>query len=166
MECQSCYNPINSLIHSNKCITVMMDQIKESIISAEFKPMMTFGLGGCTAILMVFFTKDTNIPYKVVLGHSPDKIQILHWFEQYYHNDYNIVSVIKTPGEWTQIDGKYELKVEYEKYFDFNCKLIFEPYKKLIDLSDIFNSSLYFKMDPIPKYSDRYGGYHDITMLV
>jgi hypothetical protein len=72
-----------------------MYQVNQRLMSDNFKPMMTFGLCGCTALLMVFFTKDTNTVFKVVLGHDPSKESILSWFTRYYTEDYNIVTIIK-----------------------------------------------------------------------
>lgn len=168
LECQSCYHSVISQIHANRCNTSSMYEIKEFYISPEFKPMMTFGLGGCTALLMVFFSKDTNQVKKVVLGHHPIKENILKWFREYYTQDYNIVIIIKTPGNYKKVnDFKYYILVpEDEEYWELyiqkdNCKLILESYN-LLESTD-FNNSLYFKIKDGPKYSDIYGRYIDIN---
>ena len=48
-----------------------------------------------------------------------------------------------------------------------NCKLILEPYSvnQMPDDKTNFNSSLYFKMQPGPKYSNNYGRYIDINYM-
>jgi hypothetical protein len=95
LKCQSCRYPVTSEEHMHRCITSSMYQVNQRLMSDNFKPMMTFGLCGCTALLMVFFTKDTNTVFKVVLGHDPSKESILSWFTRYYTEDYNIVTIIK-----------------------------------------------------------------------
>jgi hypothetical protein len=170
LECQLCYKPVTSLEHLAKCTTTYMCEINESIISPDFKPMMTYGLCGCTALLMVFFTTDTNMVYKVVLGHYSIKEDILAWFNKYYTSEYNIITIIKTPGSYVKgIDEKWNLEADNNKYWTenmikYNCKLILEGYglEEKNDHVTMFNSSLYFKMSPGPKYSDNYGVYNDI----
>ena len=149
-----------------------MYEVKVSIISPEFKPMMTYGLGGCTVLLMVYFTKDTNKVYKVVLGHHPEKEYILSWFTRYYTLYYNIVTIIKTPGEYIKEGEHWITKGDNQEYWisnitKDNCKLILEPYNlnKRFNDKTKFNSSLYFKMQPGPKYSDNYGRYIDINYM-
>jgi len=170
--CQACFHLVTSPEHRDRCNTSSMYQVREFIISPEFKPMMTYGLGGCTALLMVYFTKDTNMVYKVVLGHHPIKENILLWFTEYYTQDYNIVTIIKTPGEYIKEGEKWIMKGNNQEYWvsnitKDNCKLILEPYD-LMQMSDDetkFNSSLYFKMQSGPKYSDNYGRYIDINYM-
>jgi hypothetical protein len=153
LMCQACYRLITSPEHGDRCSTSMMWEVKESIISPKFKPMMTYGLGGCTVLLMVFFTKDTNIVYKVVLGHHPIKEDILSWFTEYYTEDYNIVTIIKTPGDHQKDGEKWNMVAINQEYWisnitKDNCKLILEPYSlnQQTDDKTCFNSSLYFKM--------------------
>ena len=172
LTCQACRYLLTSLEHENRCSTSSMYEVKESIISPEFKPMMTYGLSGCTALLMIFFTKDTNIVYKVVLGHHPKKEDILSWFIKYYRPDYNIVTIIKTSGEYQKEGDKWITVANNKDYWisnitKDNCKLILEQYELLVRLDDNtkFNSSLYFKMQPGPKYSNNYGVYIDINYM-
>ena len=143
-----------------------MYEIKEFYILPEFKPMMTFGLGECTALLMVFFIKDTNEVKKVVLGHHPIKENILEWFRKYYTQDYNIVIIIKTPEEYKEENEKWTLVPKNKEYWELhiqnnNCKLILESYS-LWEVK-AFNNELYFKIKDGPKYSDIYGKYIDIN---
>ena len=78
--CNHCFSTIISDKHKNECNTINMYEVIECIIKPDSKNMMTFGLGGCTAIIMVFFTKDTNIPYKIIFGHHPIKNNVLLFF--------------------------------------------------------------------------------------
>jgi len=176
MICDHCKNEITSQIHRDSCNTVSMHGIKESIISVEFKPMMTYGLGGCTAILMVFFRKGTNECYKVVLGHTPIKENIIKWYNRYYTDIYNIVTIIKTPLKYEKEGENWIEKVSNQEYWvsnirKINCRLILEPYSTTEEEEEEeeegkspfrFRSSLYFKMSPGPKYSDLNGTYIDI----
>jgi len=168
--CDHCKAEIISQIHRDRCNTVSMYGIKQSIISAEFKPMMTYGLDGCTAILMVFFRKGTNECYKAVLGHHPIKENIIVWYNRYYTDEYNIVTIIKTPIKYEKEGERWITKVSNQEYWvsnikKINCRLILEPYStKGIEgeSPNLFRSSLYFKMNPGPKYSDLNGTYIDI----
>jgi hypothetical protein len=169
LKCQSCYNPITSTEHEKKCSTCLMFGYKVYEIPEIFKPIMTYGLGGCTVLLMVFFDKNTNKVIKVVFCHDPVKETILEYFDKYYTSDYNIVTIIKTPGEFHKDGKKWIQLVINQKYWasvipKYNCKLILEPYNLCIDLCDKtkFKSSLYFKMQPGPQYSDNSGKYIDI----
>ena len=64
MICQSCYSTVLSKTHANCCNTIEMYQMKKSIIDDNFTPMMTYGLGGCTALIMI--NKNTIIEPKVI----------------------------------------------------------------------------------------------------
>jgi hypothetical protein len=128
---------------------------------SDFKPMMTFGLRGCTAILMVFFTKDTDTVYKVVLGHHPNTTDILAWFNSNYTEDYNIITIVKTPEEYVRDGERWAIIGKNQDYWmstivKDNCKLIIEPYSMS---HDEYNSTLYFRMKPDPEYTDKYGRY-------
>ena len=170
LTCQTCYSYVTNQTHNDSCTNISMYQIKESIISTNFKPAMTYGLGGCTVLLMVFFTKDTNTPIKYVLGHHPIKEDILKWFHQYYTHQYNIVTIIKSPEEYIKINDKWNTQISNEDYWiynikKYNCKLILESYSLNQNSYDKtkFNSSLYFIIkNNITKYSDCYGRYIDI----
>jgi hypothetical protein len=79
---------VTSEEHMDKCNTVskygIMD-FEDRGGGAEFKPVMTYGLWNCTALLMVFFRPSDNeeeedIPFKVVLGHHRSAEQVATWF--------------------------------------------------------------------------------------
>ena len=172
LTCQLCFNKITSSKHRENCNICNMFEVKESIITDDFTPMMTYGLGGCTALLMVFFTKDTNEAYKVVFGHNPFKEKILEWFERYYISDYNIVTIIKTPVEYQKKEDKCIGVPKNQEYWittitKDNCKLILESYSLMRCFFDTtyFNSSLYFKINHGPKYSDSFGRFIDISYI-
>lgn len=164
--CQLCYYKITSDEHYKRCINISMYDIYTSLITPEIKSMMTYGLDGCTAILMIFFTKDTNISYYVIFGHHPNERNIIEWFNTYYIKDYNIVTIIKTAGYYCYKNGILTIKPYNENYWisniiKNNCKLILESYS----LNDIlkFKTSLYFKIIlEQPYYSDNYGRYINI----
>ena len=164
LVCDSCHHSITSKEHYLLCRTVSMYQIVESYVDSDFKPMMTFGLGGCTAIIMVFFKSGKCI--KVVMGHHPFRDYITEWYQKYKSDDYNIVIIIKSPGEYIKEDEKYIFKANDEDYYkdliDYG-HLIFEPYPKSISFDEsLFVRTLYFKIDPHPSYSNKYGGFIEI----
>ncbi len=169
LSCQSCKCFVTSPEHFQKCTNVTMYEIRESIVTPNFKPMMTYGLGGCTVLLMVFFDKYTKHPFKIVLGHHPDKECILQWFNKLYTDYFDVVTIIKTPETFEKKDEKWITKISNEEFWNDNigsrCKLILEPYSLFRRFDDItcFESSLYFKMDSIPKYSNNYGNYININ---
>ena len=98
MICNHCFSSIISEKHQEKCTTINMFEIITTNIKPDTKNMMTFGLAGCTAIIMVFFTQNTQIPYKIIFGHHPLKNEILKWYKSNYDFNFNIVTIIKSPG--------------------------------------------------------------------
>ena len=167
MICNHCYFTIISKEHKEKCITINMFQINEYIIDQHTKNMMTYGLGGCTAIIMVFFSKDTNKPYKIIFGHHPDINIILLWYKSYYNLNFNIVTIIKHPGTFKKTSEYFSLVIDNEQYWknnmnESNNKLILEAYTSIIQMDCNSNSSLYLQIHPKIKYSDIYGGYINI----
>jgi hypothetical protein len=170
LRCDLCKDSITSQKHRNICNMTCMYQVKKYEMTPDFKPMMTYGLGGCTALLMVFFTKDTNTVHKVVLGHHPNKENILEWFNYYYTENYNIVTIIKTPEEYVKEGGKWITITSNQEYWILNtkkdnCKLITERYGLNICRDEEFQSTLYFKMQQGPKFSDNYGRYIAINYV-
>ena len=164
LTCQSCMFPITSKGHRDNCFTITMWTIRK-IITPDFKPMMTYGLGSCTALLMVFFIPNTTIVNQIIFGHHPIKEDILKWFSKYYTKNYNIVTIIKTPGDYIKEGGEWKIITENKEYWEMslikdNCKLIIESYSLYNGPNDTthYNSSLYFTMrEGIPNYSDNYG---------
>jgi hypothetical protein len=169
LSCQSCQCFVTSPEHFKKCTNVTMYELEESIVTPDFKPMMTYGLGGCTVLLMVFFDKYNKQPFKVVLGHHPDKDYILQWFNKIYTDYFDVVTIIKTPETFEKKDEKWITKISNEKFWNDNirtrCKLILEPYSlyRSFDDKTCFESSLYFRMDSMPQYSNNNGDYITIN---
>jgi len=165
LVCDSCHHSITSEKHYLSCKSVLMYQIVESYVDSNFKPMMTFGLGGCTAIIIVFFNSGKCI--KIVMGHHPYRDYIIQWYQKYKSDDYNIVIIIKSPGEYLKEDEKYIFKAKDENYYKdlIDCsRLIFEPYPELISFNESsFVRTLYFKINPQPSYSNMYGYFIEIV---
>ena len=175
MTCDHCYSTIFSEKHNNECNTINMYQVIECIIKPDSKNMMTYGLNGCTAIIMVFFKKDTNKPYKIIFGHHPIKNNILTWYKTYYDSKYNIVTCIKSPGYYEKRGEHFTMVIHDENYWkdamnESNNTLILEPYSKIIKiccssddyLNFDYNSTLYLKIYPEIKYTNCYGKYINI----
>ena len=165
INCYNCKHAINTEKHKEDCTTIYMFEVINTIIKPDTKKMMTFGLCGCAAIIIVFFTKDTNTPYQIIFGHHPIKKNILEWYNEYYNQDYNIVTIIKSPGNYVKIDNdKYFSLVTNDKDYwisnfnNPNNTLILEPYitDQCTNYVD-FNSNLYLEISPELKYSNNYG---------
>ena len=175
MTCYHCKSKIINDIHKKECDTVSMFQVKNVIINSDIKKMMTFGLCGCTAIIMVLFDKDTNKPYKIVFGHTPNKDSIIEWYRKYYDINYNIVTIIKSKGNYEKKDDKqyFSLVIDDDQYWtnkinQSNNTLILLAYSNiksvnLFDFNYEFESSLYLEIFPELQYSDNYGRFIKIV---
>ena len=174
MICNHCYSSVISEKHNNECNTISMYQVIECIIKPETKNMMTFGLNGCTAIIMIFFTKDTNLPYKIIFGHHPTKNNVLMWYKTYYDSRYNIITYIKSPGDYQKTSEYFTLVMYNENYWkdnmnESNNTIILEPYSKIMksyfgSKHDIdYNSTLYLKIHPDIQYTNCDGKYIKIA---
>ena len=170
MICDNCLNPINNKEHYDKCSPIMMWESRVQLVDNNFKQMMTFGLGACTSIVMVFFDKNKNIPVKIFFGRHPSKNTIINWYEKNYTTKYNIVTIIKSSGEYIKREEGEYFKLEInksefweQKLIKSNCKLILEPYAKSYSNDNKFNSSLYIKkgdnfdINHELLYTDNYG---------
>lgn len=145
MICNSCGSTIISKHHKENCNTVLMYQIHEETLNKNFKPIMTYGLGGCHAFIMI--NKNTN---HFIFIHHPffETIKII--FNMNYNVSDNFVIILKTPGTY--------IKEETEKYWkmksnnDFkqrkfleksNVELNIVPYNLSQIEGDVYNSTLY-----------------------
>ena len=92
MKCDHCHIPIN--IH--KCKTVEMDKTEVVLLDdLKKKALMTYGLGGCSAFIII--NKQKNI---AILGHYPESYKVVNIVEN-FSNDDSII-IIKTPGKWNK----------------------------------------------------------------
>ena len=168
MLCANCGNSILSPKHKNDCLSINMYQLKEQNMPIK-KKMMTYGLCGCTAIIII--DKKYN---RILMGHHPEKNEILKWFLQNYYtsHEYNYIVILKLPGEYIKNDlGKFDFVGRDEKFWKTifpknpNLKVIYEPYDlcKTISINSknyfSYNSSLYFRQTDKDsfEYTDKYG---------
>jgi hypothetical protein len=179
MACQACGYHVTSEEHMDKCNTVSKYGIMEFEVGeggAEFKPIMTYGLWNCTALLMVFFRPSNNeedIPFKVILGHRPSAEQVAAWFRFFASTHDRIATVILTPQKFvkSQTPGSttvlWETRPQEEEVWN---KLLGEKKGQAIRLEFFsprqanfpmwpFQCSIYFRMKPGPQYSSIHGGY-------
>jgi hypothetical protein len=145
IECNTCGSTIMSNYHKENCNTVSMYQILEEPLNDNFKPMMTYGLGGCHAFIMI--NKNTK---QLIFIHHPffETIKII--FNMNYNVSDKFVIILKTPGIYVkEEDDKYwKMKSENEfKQKQFlersNVEVNIVPYNLSQLSGDIFNSTLY-----------------------
>ena len=168
MICQSCYSTVLSEKHANCCNTIGMYQMKKSIIDDNFIPMMTYGLGGCTAFIMI--NKNTR---EIMFAHHPDYKMIMVLFNNNYNSSDDFVLILKTPGSYVKEIGdeywKLKSMTETIQRIDFNkpnVELNIVPYS----LNDVYrgndyNSTLYCKyVNKEFSYTDSNGNYNCVNL--
>lgn len=140
--CYLCNYSIMSSQHCESCDTVTMCQFKTSnYLLEDFKPLMTYGLNGCTALIAI--NKSSG---DIIFCHHPILSQVFDWFDIHYKEKSNYIIIIKSPGDWIKINDKWILvstnKQELETKFNGSL-LILEPYSLNIDITNNFQSTLY-----------------------
>ena len=165
MICYKCANPITSQYHRSSCNTVFMFGFKKTNYSnPDFKPMMTYGLGGCTALVMI--NRTTN---EIFFGHHPDFDQTIVWFNDNYNQSNQFDVIVKSPGEWVKTNDQWKMvsKSQQQIISTFtkpNINLILEPYSLNQSHDNDFESTLYvFKQSNNIVYTDNYG--REITLI-
>jgi len=184
LVCKVCNYLINDAEHLRQCITVHKYQLRcfdANVPADTFRPIMTYGLYIHTAMIMVLFEKDTGTACKVIFGTHNNNWQIVDWWNNNYSAEYNIATIIKTPGYYAKKDGLYELRATNEEYFAThipsinNNKLILEPYFTEhpihIKPEGDYNHAWYFKMGEgedvnnngaRPMYSNGFGKFVEV----
>jgi hypothetical protein len=147
MICKACYSTILSKTHADKCNTISMYQIKESVLDDNFKPMMTYGLCGCTAFIMI--NKNNK---KIIFAHHPDYKMIKLFFINNYNCSDEFIVILKTPGSYVKeiVENLWKLKsineqIEKTDFNKPNVKLNIVPYNLSHMIGNIYNSELYCK---------------------
>ena len=168
LYCFHCGHKITSTEHADCCTTVDMCEFIEksetTIDELEHKPMMTHGLNGCTAVIIVVY--KNNEPIKIVFGHDPDRIsvskKILETIKEHITCKFKIL--VKCPGEYRQKDnGYYDLFPKIAQERDMldgieNIVIKYEPYCLMTD--EYTNRELYLKLvDKKLMYTDNYSNY-------
>jgi hypothetical protein len=167
IECYTCGSTIISKNHSDNCETVQMYQILEETLSDNFKPMMTYGLGGCHAFIMI--NKNTK---HLIFIHHPFFEMIKIIFNMYYNITDNFVVILKTPGTYVKEEDDKYWKMKSENEFDqnkflgrSNVEVNIVPYSLSQSSGDIFNSTLYcnYKNKKF-EYTDSQGNINYINL--
>lgn len=145
IQCNTCGSTIMSEYHKENCITVSMYQIYEEKLNDNFKPMMTYGLGGCHAFIMI--NKNTK---DFIFIHHPFFEMIKIIFNMNYNCTHNFVIVLKTPGTYVKEESDKYWKMKSEKDYDqrkflerSNVELNIIPYSLNQTNNDIYNSTIY-----------------------
>ena len=148
---------------------VMMNQIKRfSLEDFAEKQAMTYGLGGCTAFIVV--SKTTK---NILLGHVNDfewsQSIMIDGINQFLSNNSDCEIIIKAPEEYKETDdGKWEKvlnrKSFYERSFPTH-QITLIPYSTSHFDGDEYNSSLFIKFDKDTQsysYTNNWGRYISI----
>ena len=112
--CSLCKHEFTSDNHNNKCTTVNMNTIKNVYFYEDGdsipKSLMTYGLCGCSAILIVKYEKGKDSPISIHFSHLVYTRDIVRFLDTNLTDidKYDYYVIIKTPGEFELIDGKYE----------------------------------------------------------
>ena len=174
--CLNCSYPITSEIHFEKCITVSMWEFKTQEVNEEFKPMMTYGLGGCTAGLVAI--KD-DVFLNILLVHDPSenivKQKIQAYLGKYNDTEYESFVIIRTPEENIKNDeGKYITVPKNNTYWEtfltnsdiirIKCTYCIEPYSfNSHDGFSNYHKTLHCKIEGDElQYSTIYGSWKNI----
>ena len=175
--CLNCSYPITSEIHSEKCITVRMWGFKTQEVNEEFKPMMTYGLGGCTAGLVAI--KD-DVFLNILLVHDPSedivKQRIQAYLGKYNDTEYESFVIIRTPEENIKNDeGKYIIVPKNNTYWEtfltnsdiirIKCTYCIEPYSLTSRYGGFssYHTTLHCKIEGDElQYSTIYGSWKNI----
>lgn len=173
MTCLECHYKLTSKHHYNRCFTVVMGSTVKQDLSdlSKFRPMMTFGLCGCTVIFLLEIKKNTQKYIKAVLAHYSDAKEIMRVYENHYHTNSDFLIIIKLPilyvqqsGKWCEtVDNTFENNIK-----GHNIKIHQIPYSTYYIQGELgYRSSLYFRLNKNQKleFSDDYGRYKCINDL-
>lgn len=120
--CLLCKYDITSIEHRNKCTTVNMNTIKYVDLCKESIPksLMTYGLCGCSAILIIKYQKNTNKSINIAFAHLVFTETIVDFINANLvnTNDYDYYVIVKTPGEYELINGKYKFNTKNKLLWD------------------------------------------------
>lgn len=160
-ECSICRHSILSSHHKKNCITVLLNDEKRQFINNDFQPMMTYGLRGCIAMIIII--KRTNAA-EIIFVHTPILSNIIDVFKKNYndHDQYQII--IKAPGEYIKCNAIWTMKMNNEAFFiehfnKNNVDLHLVPYSTCHDFSyenTKYSLYIYSKNNEL-YYLDNYG---------
>ena len=86
MNCMNCFNLVNSKEHFKFCKTVhMFQKILYTYNDLSIKPVMTYGLNGCIAVLIVIFDIKSNSYNDIHMIHTPIISDILNYISDIYN---------------------------------------------------------------------------------
>lgn len=144
MTCYTCGRSITSQHHHEHCNTVMMWEQQTVSIDDITKPFMTYGLGGCTAVIIYNKTKNT-----FTMAHDPSVPVIAGIITKHQNDDITLYS--RTPNRWLRDDsGKFTSKLDenipgLEHFKNFpNIKWIKSFYSGL-SIFNNYETSMYAK---------------------
>ena len=171
-RCKNCGYSIISQTHQESCITVPMWGKETQMVSGKFKPMMTYGLSGCTAIIIVRWTNEQMID--ITMAHNPSAHVIKQIFQQKHNFQQKFQVVIKTPEKFYETEPgskKWKTESEDQSFWEStvgsyeNVDMTLDLYSKMSMSGDGYNSTLYVKkVNGKLVYTDSYGRYIPFTL--
>ena len=152
--CNICHYNIISTKHKNTCITVNMFEYKSQNYLTDFKPMMTYGLCGCTTFIAI----SDNL---VHFYHHPTETFVKRKLQKICNNNNILKIIIKLPISYIMRNNKFVEFISIELFKNIHDNIIFIPYSTSANLCDIYssNSSLNLRKNKkdVFEYTDNYG---------
>lgn len=172
LECQICGYTILSEKHRESCNTVEMWQSSQQDINPKFKPMMTYGLNGCTAAFMI--VKDNNQFIKSMMIHDPEKHKVMNYLKTKLleNKKFQTIVVVRSPGEYQEVNSRYEMVPIDLEYWDkflgtySNCEYTIEGYSLSKSCGVNYDAALHLKLiNNYPHYTDTWGRWISIEAI-
>lgn len=165
MTCHNCGIEITHFTHQLNCKTVEMNQQTVQYYNKQFKNMMTFGLGGCYAALIVF-KKEGKVSH-VYMSHFSYLEYFISFIDLHLekYSNYEPFVYLRVPGEYNFNTKNYEPNKEFMTAIEtLNCNPVIEGYSLCPSWDDIYSTNLYCrKIYNKLYYFDVYGTIIKIT---
>ena len=172
LECQICGDTILSEKHRESCNTVEMWQSRQQDFNPIFKPMMTYGLNGCTASFMI--VKDNNQFIKSMMIHDPEKHKVMNYLKikLLENKKFQTFVVVRSPGKYQEVNSRYEMVPIDLEYWDkflgtySKCEYIIEGYSLHKSYGVNYDAALHLKLiNNYPHYTDTWGRWISIEAI-
>ena len=132
----------------------------EDYLKKNKKSIMTFGLCGCTAVVMY-----NKVSREIFMGHHPDEREIRRYITKFISSGNPCIIYVKSPEEYVKddISGEWKSEIKFrngDRYKSDTIEVIVEGYCTSTEHGSYynFNGTLYRWIDDAEiKYTNRYG---------